>query len=46
MPPANSPRKISIHAPLAGCDVAEPLLVGSALISIHAPLAGCDPDIG
>ena len=35
---------ISIHAPLAGCDVRlerpPPLLV----ISIHAPLAGCDRD--
>ena len=35
-------RRISIHAPLAGCDqpghVAERLVV----ISIHAPLAGCD----
>ena len=34
--------KISIHAPLAGCDaVGDPQEPG-ALISIHAPLAGCD----
>ena len=34
--------KISIHAPLAGCDlVGVGLLVGRE-ISIHAPLAGCD----
>ena len=35
--------RISIHAPLAGCDVAvgQPPVVGIA-ISIHAPLAGCD----
>ena len=34
---------ISIHAPLAGCDL---ILKGTSLweiISIHAPLAGCDP---
>ena len=35
--------KISIHAPLTGCDpftMFEPML--SILISIHAPLTGCD----
>ena len=36
-------QRISIHAPLAGCDVS----IGTAQfeitqISIHAPLAGCD----
>ena len=38
--------RISIHAPLAGCDANNWLagLVGS--ISIHAPLAGCDPECG
>ena len=36
-------REISIHAPLAGCDIqcVEHRLQGS-FISIHAPLAGCD----
>ena len=34
---------ISIHAPLAGCDLSSLLLsCGPLLISIHAPLAGCD----
>ena len=35
--------RISIHAPLAGCDVGVLLhLRGGLPISIHAPLAGCD----
>ena len=35
--------RISIHAPLAGCDrVTQRLWLGFKLISIHAPLAGCD----
>ena len=33
---------ISIHAPLAGCDVVAFLLSSHRSISIHAPLAGCD----
>ena len=33
---------ISIHAPLAGCDVCLSMLHSAATISIHAPLAGCD----
>ena len=34
---------ISIHAPLAGCDVLRNVLCNAADdISIHAPLAGCD----
>ena len=38
-------RDISIHAPLAGCDVHLSALIRSAYwISIHAPLAGCDYD--
>ena len=37
--------RISIHAPLAGCDArCAPLRTRSA-ISIHAPLAGCDPAV-
>ena len=35
-------RKISIHAPLAGCDKAEAHTLTIPVISIHAPLAGCD----
>ena len=35
-------RKISIHAPLAGCDVPPYITVRIPAISIHAPLAGCD----
>ena len=37
--------RISIHAPLAGCD--EEIPAGSTIefISIHAPLAGCDSKI-
>ena len=35
-------RRISIHAPLAGCDPASPWGSLSSFISIHAPLAGCD----
>ena len=35
--------KISIHAPLAGCDRVPPAgQRASRMISIHAPLAGCD----
>ena len=34
---------ISIHAPLAGCDLYAQEYTGTAVpISIHAPLAGCD----
>ena len=33
---------ISIHAPLAGCDLAPELKTFYDTISIHAPLAGCD----
>ena len=35
-------RRISIHAPLAGCDWLQPDWVFDTNISIHAPLAGCD----
>ena len=35
---------ISIHAPLAGCDLrGDAAGVAQGGISIHAPLAGCDP---
>ena len=34
--------RISIHAPLAGCDQIGQLISSSRPISIHAPLAGCD----
>ena len=34
--------KISIHAPLAGCDVGNIEITYPLNISIHAPLAGCD----
>ena len=35
--------RISIHAPLAGCDLCMPAeYIGLCTISIHAPLAGCD----
>ena len=34
--------EISIHAPLAGCDLARALVDARHAISIHAPLAGCD----
>ena len=34
--------QISIHAPLAGCDVRVGHFLGGDAISIHAPLAGCD----
>ena len=34
--------KISIHAPLAGCDLLPARQDQEATISIHAPLAGCD----
>ena len=33
---------ISIHAPLAGCDIRELMRQEHVIISIHAPLAGCD----
>ena len=33
---------ISIHAPLAGCDVPDDKDTCVVMISIHAPLAGCD----
>ena len=33
---------ISIHAPLAGCDLEDHPAVRGLPISIHAPLAGCD----
>ena len=33
---------ISIHAPLAGCDVVTEAYDANVGISIHAPLAGCD----
>ena len=33
---------ISIHAPLAGCDMDRSRRPGKRRISIHAPLAGCD----
>ena len=37
------PEPISIHAPLAGCDILTLLgMNGKKRISIHAPLAGCD----
>ena len=35
-------KHISIHAPLAGCDVKQPIIDILIAISIHAPLAGCD----
>ena len=35
-------RNISIHAPLAGCDIRVVRMPGRIGISIHAPLAGCD----
>ena len=35
-------RTISIHAPLAGCDIATMTYCHHIDISIHAPLAGCD----
>ena len=34
--------KISIHAPLAGCDLTAASTRSATNISIHAPLAGCD----
>ena len=34
--------EISIHAPLAGCDLGDFLPFRAQPISIHAPLAGCD----
>ena len=38
--------KISIHAPLAGCDWDLADLSLRLHISIHAPLAGCDSGFG
>ena len=39
------PQHISIHAPLAGCDTTQTVVVaGRAQISIHAPLAGCNAE--
>ena len=35
-------RDISIHAPLAGCDIVDHAHNVANFISIHAPLAGCD----
>ena len=35
-------KDISIHAPLAGCDLDRVDAALNAAISIHAPLAGCD----
>ena len=35
-------RRISIHAPRAGCDPARDTFLVTAAISIHAPRAGCD----
>ena len=37
---------ISIHAPLAGCDMVVYVSERTAQISIHAPLAGCDYTAG
>ena len=37
---------MSIHAPLAGCDLTPPPPDGGITISIHAPLAGCDAGHG
>ena len=34
--------RISIHAPLTGCDNVSPSNSGPFPISIHAPLTGCD----
>ena len=34
--------RISIHAPLAGCDGESMICANALTISIHAPLAGCD----
>ena len=36
------PQAISIHAPLAGCDISLRRMQWRLAISIHAPLAGCD----
>ena len=35
-------KKISIHAPLTGCDVIDQMPEEMQKISIHAPLTGCD----
>ena len=40
--PDETPRDISIHAPLARCDVAIKHDSAVFVISIHAPLARCD----
>ena len=36
---------VSIHAPLAGCDLVSPYGQEVIMVSIHAPLAGCDPAV-
>ena len=36
---------VSIHAPLAECDVLRDPALAAAYVSIHAPLAECDPDL-
>ena len=43
MNPSRRFARISIHAPLAGCDYLRPPRRRRCEISIHAPLAGCDP---
>ena len=42
LPSFFAPPPISIHAPLAGCDLAQYNSIRRPYISIHAPLAGCD----
>ena len=42
--PSSSSRRISIHAPLAGCDINLTRIQKAEAISIHAPLAGCDEE--
>ena len=42
---AASTLNISIHAPLAGCDIIAVRGQRGAEISIHAPLAGCDSSL-
>ena len=37
-----TPCKVSIHAPLAGCDMDSAEVSELIGVSIHAPLAGCD----
>ena len=38
--------KISIHAPIVGCDGAKVILAYHSYISIHAPIVGCDQGVG